>query len=53
MRVLVLRVSGMPHSVQVLAFERPDCVTLYVNKALVTEEDAKILESRYATPGPH
>lgn len=44
MRVKVLRVSGMPHNVDVWVDEAPGRVTYYIDESLITPLGAKVLE---------
>jgi hypothetical protein len=44
MRVKVLRVSGMPHNVDVWVDEAPGRVTYYVDASLITPLGARVLE---------
>ncbi len=45
MRVLVLRVSDMPHGVQAWTDVQPGKVVLYIDKSLITEAEARKIES--------
>jgi hypothetical protein len=44
MRVKVLRVSNMPHGVQIWVDRQPDRCDYYVDKQLVTAYGARLLE---------
>lgn len=49
MCVRVLRVSGMPHNVQVWVDDGIDCFTVYIDKSLITERGASTLELAFST----
>lgn len=44
MCVRVLRVSGMPHNVQVWVVDGLDCYTVYIDKQLITEQGGRALQ---------
>lgn len=41
----VIRVTGMPFNTQIWVTDEPDCFTIYVDKALITEPGATALQS--------
>lgn len=49
MCVRVLRVSGMPHNVQVWVDDGIECFTVYIDKSLITERGANTLELAFST----
>lgn len=49
MCVRVLRVSGMPHNVQVWVDDGIECFTVYIDNKLITESGATALELALST----
>lgn len=45
MRVLVLRVSGMPHGVSAWTDVQHNEVVLYIDESLITEAEARKIEA--------
>ncbi len=45
----VLRVSGMPHNVDIWVDDGTDCVTIYIDERLITERGALALQSIFRT----
>jgi len=45
MSVLVLRVSGMPHNVDIWIDDDPGYFAVYIDKSLITERGAAILQA--------
>lgn len=53
MRVRVLRVSGMPHNVQVWPVTRQGKLILHVDEDLITDEGARFLEAAFSLTSCH
>lgn len=53
MRVQVLRVSGMPHNVQVWSVSRKSRLVLHIDKRLITDEGARLLEAMFSLIACH
>lgn len=53
MRVRVLRVSGMPHNVQVWPVTRHGKLILQVDEKLVTDEGARFIEAAFSLTSCH
>lgn len=53
MRVRVLRVSGMPHNVQVWPVSRNGKLVLHVDEELITDEGARFIEAAFSLTSCH
>jgi len=53
MQVRVLRVSGMPHNVQVWPVSRNGKLVLQIDENLITEDGARFLEAAFSLTSCH